>query len=99
MTVLFLLTKDAWASYLRNNSDISITYDIKTFLIEGRIPEKLRVDRRSDFCYKTFRFLLREDETEFCSTNRALKAVFIERLNRKIVHLINKPMSRNVDGN
>ena len=36
---------------------------------------------------------------ELCSTYSDLKAVFIERFNRTFLHIINKPMFINGDGN
>ena len=57
-----------------------------------RKPEKLWVDRGSEFYNKTFKSLLKEYETKLYSTYSDLKAVFIERFNRTLLHIINKPM-------
>ena len=43
--------------------------------------------------------LLKEYETKLYSTNSDLKAVLIERFNRILLHIINKPMFINGDGN
>ena len=53
----------------------------------------------SEFYNKTFKFLLKEYETKLYSTYSDLKAVFIERFNRTLLHIINKPMFINGDGN
>ena len=66
---------------------------------EIRTPEKLWVVRGSEFYNKTFKSLLKEYETKLYSTHSDLKAVFIERFNRTLLHIINKPMFINVDGN
>ena len=66
---------------------------------ENRKPEKLWVDRGSEFYNKTFKSLLKEYETKLYSTYSDLKAVFIERFNRTLLHIINKPMFINGDGN
>ena len=66
---------------------------------EHRKPEKLWVDRCSEFYNKTFKSLLKDYETKLCSTYSDLTAVFIERFNRTLLHIINKPMSINGDGN
>ena len=106
LTVIDIFTKYAWAIPLKNNSGLSITNGFKTVLSEGRKPEKLWVDRGSEFYNKTFKSLLKEYETgkaasgiELYSTYSDLKAVFIERFNRTILHIINKPMFINGDGN
>ena len=57
------------------------------------------VDRGSEFYNKTFKSLLKEYETKLCSTYSDLKAVFIERFNGTLLHIINKPMFINGDGN
>ena len=106
LTVIDIFTKYAWAIPLKNKSGLSITNGFKTILSEGRKPEKLWVDRGSEFYNKTFKSLLKEYGTgkaasgiELYSTCSDLKAVFIERFNRTLLHIINKPMFINGDGN
>ena len=106
LTVIDIFTKYAWAIPLKNKSGLSITNGFKTILSEGRKPEKLWVDRGSEFYNKTFKSLLKEYGTgkaasgiELYSTYSDLKAVFIERFNRTLLQIINKPMFINGDGN
>ena len=99
LTVIDIFTKYAWAIPLKNKSGLSITNGFKTILSEGRKPEKLWVDRGSEFYNKTFKSLLNEYETKLYSTYSDLKAVFIERFNRTLLRIINKPMFINGDGN
>ena len=106
LTVIDIFTKYAWAIPLKNKSGLSITNSFKTILSEGRKPEKLWVDRGSEFYNKSFKSLLKEYGTskaasgiELYSTYSDLKAVFIERFNRTLLHIINKPMFINGDGN
>ena len=82
-------------------------------LSEGRKPEKLWVDRGSEFYNETFKSLLKEygtgkpasgisetaSQIELYSTYSDLKAVFREKFNRTLLHIINKPMFINGDGN
>ena len=91
---------------MKNKPGLSITNRFKIVLGKGpqggsesRKPEKLWVDRGSEFYNKTFKSLLKKNETELYSTYSDLKAVFIERLNRTILHIINKPISINGVGN
>ena len=63
LTVIDIFTKYAWAIPLKNKSGLSITNGFKTILSEGRKPEKLWVDRGSEFYNKTVKSLLKEDGT------------------------------------
>ena len=90
---------------LKNKSGLSITIGFKIVLSENpqgdsesRKPERLWEDRGSAFHNKTFKSLLKEYEKELYSTYSDLKAVFIERLNRTLLHIINKPMFINGEG-
>ena len=113
LTVIDKFTKYAWAIPLKKKSGLSITNGFKIVLSEHpqggsepRKPEKLWVDRDSEFYNKTFKSLLKEYGTgkaasgiELYSTYSDLKALFIERFNRTLLHLISKPMFINGDGN
>ena len=91
---------------LKNKPGLSIINGFKIVLVEhppggseSRKSEKLWVDRGSKFYNKTFKFLPKEYETELFSSYSDLKAVFIERFNRTLLHITNKPMFINGDGN
>ena len=113
LTVIDIFTKYAWTIPLKNKSGLSITNGFKIALSENpqggsepKKPEKLWVDRGSEFYNKIFKSLLKEYGTgkaasgiELYSTYSDLKAVFIERFNRTFLHIINKPMFINGDGN
>ena len=106
ITVIYIFTKYEWAIPLKNKSGLSITNGFKIVLSEHpqggsehRKPEKLWVDRGSEFYNKTFKSLLKEYETKLYSTYSDLKAVFIERFNRTLLHIINKRMFINGDDN
>ena len=106
LTVIDLFTKYAWAISLKNKSGLSINNGFKIVLgehpqggFDDRKPEKLWVDRGSEFYNKTFKSLLKVYETELYSTYSDLKAVFIERFNRTLIDIINEPMFINGDGN
>ena len=65
----------------------------------SRKPENLWVDRGSEFYNKTIKHLLKVYETKLYSTYSDLKAVFIDRFSRTLLHIINKTMFINGDGN
>ena len=106
LTAIALSAKFEWTIALKNKSRISITNGFKIVLGEGRKPEKLWVDRGSEFYNKTFKSLLKEYDTgkdgsgiELYSTYRDQKAVSTERINKTLLHIINKPLFIKVDGN
>ena len=99
LTVIDIFTKYAWAIPLKKKSGLSITNGFKLVLCEHRKPEKLWVDRGKEFYNKTFKSFFKEYETKLYSTFSDLKAVFIERFNRTSLHIINKQMFINGDGN
>ena len=68
VTVIDIFTKYAWAIPLENKSGLSITDGFKIVLSESRKPEKLWVDRGSEFYNKTFKSLLKEYGIELYST-------------------------------
>ena len=91
---------------MQNKSGLSITKGFKIVLSEHpqggsepRKTKKLWVDRGSEFYNKTLKSLRKEYETKLYSTYSDLKAVFIERFNRTLLHIIIKPMFINGDGN
>ena len=84
---------------MKNKSGLYITNGYKIVLGESKKPEKLWVDRGSEFYNKTIKSLIKEYETELYTTYSDLKAVFIERFNRTLLHIINKTIFINGDGN
>ena len=75
LTVVDIFTKCAWAIPLKNKSGLSITNGSKIVLSEHpqggsepRKPEKLWVDRGSEFYNKKIKSLLKEYETKLYST-------------------------------
>ena len=106
ITDIDIFTKFAWVIPLKTKSGLSITSGFKIVLGEGpqdrsesRKPEEYLADRGSEFYNKVFKSLLREYETKLYSTYSDLKAVFMEIFNRIFLHIINKPMFINGDGN
>ena len=84
----------------------SATNGFKIVLGDDRKSEKFWVDRGSEFYNKTIKSLLKEFETgkdgsgmELYSTYSDSKAVFVERFNGTLLHIVNKTMVINGDGN
>ena len=58
-----------------------------------------KLENQKNFNHKTFKHLLKEYEIELYSRYSDLKAVFMERFNRTLLSIINKPMFMNGDSN
>ena len=98
LTVIDMFTKNAWAIPLKNKSELSITNGFEIVLGESRKSVKLWVDRGTEFYNRTYKSLLKDYETQLYSTYSDSKAVYTERFNRTLLHIINKPMFINGDG-
>ena len=96
LTGIDIFTKYAWAIPLKDKTGTSVTNAFKTL---PNVPERLWVDRGKEFYNKTFLSYLKQNGTKIYSTNSDLKAVFVERFNRTLLHLMAKPMFINGDGN
>ena len=59
LTAIDIFTKYAWAIPLKNKFGLPISNGFKIVLGESRKPEKLWVDRGSEFYNKTFQSLLK----------------------------------------
>ena len=59
LTVIDIFTKYAWAIPLKNKSGLSITNGFKIVLGKSKKPEKLWVDRGSEFYNKTLNLYLK----------------------------------------
>ena len=59
ITVIDIFTKYAWAIPLKKKSGLSITNYFKSILSEGRKPERLWINRGSEFYKKTLNLFQR----------------------------------------
>ena len=92
LTVIDIFTILARDIPLKNKSGISETNGFKMVFGRSIKPENLWFDRDSEFYYRKFKSLLKEYKTEIYSTCSDLKSVFLERFNRALLQIFNKPM-------
>lgn len=85
LTVIDVFSKYAWIMPLKNKTGKSIT-EAFTEIVAGskRKPDKLWVDKGTEFYNRTFRDWLKENEIDMYSTHNEGKAVVVERFNRTI---------------
>ena len=99
-TIIDNHTKYAWAIPLKDKSGKSTTPALKSLIEkEKRKPHKIWSDRGKEFYNTTFLHYLKEQNIQIYSTNSDLKAVFVERFNRKLLDLIKEPMYIEGKGN
>ena len=92
-TIIDNHTKYAWAIPLKDKSGRSTTNAFKSLIEKARRkPDKIWSDRGKEFYNKIFLNFLKEQNIHIYSTNSDLKAVFVERFNRTLLDLIQKPM-------
>ena len=92
-TIIDNHTKYAWAIPLKDKSGKSTTTAFKKLIeTSKRKPDKIWSYRGKEFYNKTFLDFPKQNEIQIYSTNSDLKAVFVERFNRRLLDLITKPM-------
>ena len=92
-TIIDNHTKYAWAMPLKDKSGKSTTTALKSLIEKAkRKPDKIWSDRGKEFYNKTFLYFPKQNEIQIDSTNSNLKAVFVERFNRTLLDLMNKPI-------
>ena len=92
-TIIDNHTKYAWAIPLKDKSGKSTSTALKSLIEKAkRKPHKIWSGRGKEFYNKTFLDFLKEQNIHIYSTLSDLKAVFVERFNRTLLHLIKEPM-------
>ena len=84
ITAIDVFPKYTWAVPVKNKTDIEITAGIKSILEQGRVPQNLQPDQRSQFYNKDFENLMKKDNINMYSSYSNLKASIIERFNRTL---------------
>ena len=84
MTVIDNVSKYAWAVPLKNKSGPEVTKALKSIFVKGRVPEKLHVDRGTEFYNANCKALLDSYNIKLYSTYSNLKASIVERFNRTL---------------
>ena len=93
-------TKYAWTIPLKDKSGKSTTAAFKKLIeTSKRTPQKVWSERGKEFYNQTFLPYLNEQNIQIHSTNSDLKAFFVERFNRTLLHLIKEPMYIEGKGN
>ena len=85
LCVIDIFSKYAWAVFLKDKKGISIVDAFQKILDEsGRKPNKILVDKGSEFYNNYFKKWLRDNDIEMYSIHNEGKSVFAERLIRNL---------------
>ena len=94
LSVIDIYSKYACVIPLRDEKGIAITYALQKILKESnRKPNKIWVDKDSEFYNKSMKSWLEKNDIEMCSTNNERKSVVPERLIRTLKNKIYKYMT------
>ena len=94
LSVIDIYSKYACVIPLRDEKGIAITYALQKILKESnRKPNKIWVDKDSEFYNKSMKSWLEKNDIEMCSTNNEGKSVVPERLIRTLKNKIYKYMT------
>ena len=94
LSVIDIYSKYACVIPLRDEKGIAITYAFQKILKESnRKPNKIWVDKGSEFYNKSMKSWLEKNDIEMCSTNNEGKSVVPERLIRTLKNKIYKYMT------
>ena len=84
LTCIDVFSKFAWVLPLKNKTGESLVNGFQSILDLGRSPEKLQTDKGTEFLNRNFQSLLKENSSNFFTTNGELKASMVERFNRTL---------------
>ena len=94
LCVIDIFSKYAWVIPLKDKKDISIVNAFQIILKESkRKPNKIWIDKGSEFYNNSFKKWLKDNDIEICSTNNEGKSVVAERFIRTLENKIYKYMT------
>ncbi|XP_015123511.1 uncharacterized protein LOC107045691 [Diachasma alloeum] len=84
LTVIDIFSKYAWAVPTKTKNGKDVSSAMKSILEQGRVPQKLHVDRGKEFYNSQFKRLMQNYSITMYSTFSNLKASICERFNRTL---------------
>ena len=84
LVVIDVLSKYVWVRPMKNKIAHSLLEVFDSILSEGRKPEKLRMDKGTDFVNESFQQYLKKKGIQFSTANNELKASVVDRVNQTL---------------
>ena len=93
MCAIDLLSKYAWVAPIKDKKGVSIVDAFQKIISEGRKPNKIWVDKGSEFCNNSFKKWLKDNDVEMYSIHNEVKSVIAEIFIRTLKNKIFKHMT------
>ena len=87
LVVIDVLSKYVRVKPMKNKTVHSLLKAFDSVLSEGRKPEKLRIDKGTEFLNESFRQYFKNKDIQFCTANNEPKASVVDRVNRTLLNL------------
>ena len=78
LVVIDVLSKYVWVRPMKNKTACSLLEAFASILSEGRKPEKLRMDKGTEFVNESFQQYLKKKDIQFYTANNEPKASVVE---------------------
>ena len=95
LTVIDVFSKYGWIQPLKNKTGVEVENAFKNIFAEGRVPEKLWVDKGKEFYNQHVKKLLNKMNIEMYSTENEEKSSVVERWNRTMKNKMYKYFTAN----
>ena len=100
LVIMDSFSKFGWTIPLKNKNAQTIKDSFENILINSkRKPNLIETDRSKEFYNNIFQDFLNENNIKLYSRNSSYGAVFAERFNKTIRHLLKRPVFEQGDGN
>ena len=96
ITVIDVFSKYGWIQPIKNKTGTEVEGAFKNIFAEGRVPEKLWVDKGKEFYNQHVKKLLNKMNIEMYSTENEEKSSVVERWNRTMKNKMYKYFTANV---
>ena len=96
LTVIDVFSKYGWIWPLKNKTGLEVENAFKNIFAEGRVPEKLWVDKGKEFYNQHVKKLLDSDNITMYSTENEEKSTVVERWNRTMKNKMYKYFTTNM---
>ena len=96
LTVIDIFSKFGWIQPLKNKTGLEVEGAFKNIFVEGRVPEKLWVDKGKEFYNQHVKKLLEKHDIGMYSTENEEKSPVVERWNRTMKSKMYKFFTANV---
>ena len=96
LAVIDIFSKYGWLYPIKNKTGLEVENAFKNIFAEGRVPEKIWVDKETEFYNKHLKKLLEKHDIDMYSTENEEKSSVVERWNRTMKSKMYKYFTANL---